>query len=378
MSDDFLEENSKTEARERGRRNTSYAIVGIIAAVAIIGWLTNFYFASMYDWGDRSKGEFGDIFGVINSLFTGLAFIGVVWSVYNQQEELRETKRQTKIAKLDLKRTQDILAKQEENIGAQNAATNKQMFEVTFFQLFTSFNQLTNSLNAEEPRGSYTHPINKSKVLYEKAAGTGKEAITVILKAVEMADNIHMLNIIGGKLEGSQDSEERKSIYDKTYYDGHPKLFNTIYERVLERHGDETGRYFRSLYTIFRFIEQANLNQNDKYFYFKFIRAQLSTDESTLLAINMISDRTSEEFNWLITKYGMAKNALHARTALLRRYHSYIPHGAYGKRYVERQNLLGKHPTTNMIFQSVNADAAEAHAKKQKNSNGLGITRDPA
>lgn len=317
MSDDFLEENSKTEAREKGRRNTSYGIVGSIAAFALIGWFANLYFASMYDWGDRSKGEFGDIFGVINSLFTGLAFIGVVWSVYNQQEELRETKRQTRIAKLDLKRTQDILAKQEENITAQNAATTKQMFEATFFQMFSAFSQVTKEIEVrwEEKRDfDFERQLRTKSELEEYSrsldkVANGREAFEALVKLFHNKFDMHIKHRNKEDPQGLEDVMDDETGFWIVSEDRRDLVFRRAYLSLFRDYGDDIGRYFRILHTIMSFVQNADIPDKDRKTYIKFVRAQLSIHEATMLMLNYLSPYTSEKFNKLCRLYGMGKNA---------------------------------------------------------------------
>ena len=63
-------------------------------------------FWSFDEWGDR--GSFGDMFGAVNSLFSGLAFAGILLALYFQTVEL-ETQRQ----ELELQR-EELAAQREE------------------------------------------------------------------------------------------------------------------------------------------------------------------------------------------------------------------------------------------------------------------------
>ncbi len=72
------------------------------------------------------RGPTGDTFGIVNSLFAGLAFLGLFYAILLQREELSTVK-----AERD--DTKEILRKQEVNIGAQTALLNKQAFETSFY-----------------------------------------------------------------------------------------------------------------------------------------------------------------------------------------------------------------------------------------------------
>ena len=64
-------------------------IIAAVAAVVLIQALTFAgisYFIS--DWGHR--GQFGDLFGVTNSLFSGLASAGLVYTIFLQHRQIRD------------------------------------------------------------------------------------------------------------------------------------------------------------------------------------------------------------------------------------------------------------------------------------------------
>jgi hypothetical protein len=72
---------------------------------AIIIWLV-FGFGPIYflaNWNDRSA--FGDMFGAVNSLFSGLAFVGVVIAVIFQSKELFLQREELTLTRTELQRT---------------------------------------------------------------------------------------------------------------------------------------------------------------------------------------------------------------------------------------------------------------------------------
>jgi hypothetical protein len=65
------------------------------------------------DW--NSSSTFGDAFGAINSLFSGLALGGIIYTIYLQKTELSLQRKELKYTRLELERTanaQEISAKQ--------------------------------------------------------------------------------------------------------------------------------------------------------------------------------------------------------------------------------------------------------------------------
>jgi hypothetical protein len=59
----------------------------IVVAIQIVGGILIYF--SIDNWGDRSN--FGDMFGAIGTLFSGLAFAGVIYTILLQREELKRT-----------------------------------------------------------------------------------------------------------------------------------------------------------------------------------------------------------------------------------------------------------------------------------------------
>jgi hypothetical protein len=54
-----------------------------------------------------SRGQFGDLFGSINALFSGLAFVGVFVAILLQKQELNLQRQELRETRLEMKRTAD-------------------------------------------------------------------------------------------------------------------------------------------------------------------------------------------------------------------------------------------------------------------------------
>ena len=62
----------------------------IILGVIVIGalWVGSWFLIDLNIENPTNRGTFGDKFGAINSLFSGLAFIGLIVTLIYQKEEL--------------------------------------------------------------------------------------------------------------------------------------------------------------------------------------------------------------------------------------------------------------------------------------------------
>lgn len=209
------------------------------------------------------KGVFGDAFGAVNSLFSGMAFVGLIYAIIIQRHE-------TDIAKSELEKTKDIL----EN---QNKSLEKQQFETTYFQLLRLLSDVTNQIDLQRIEGNVTI-ITK-----------GKDTFPVFVKRFKETGNY-----LAEALYGSRDFDKK---YDEFY----------------KRHNSELGHYFRLLYNILKFIDESRFIDDSKTeieskrFYSNIIRAQLSDAEVAIIFYNGLSSVSKGKMKIYIEKYQLLK-----------------------------------------------------------------------
>ena len=74
------------------QEDKSYKSIIFASLFTIIGiWIGGWLFA---DFSDITKQPVNDIFGSLSALFGGLAFAGVIISIYMQLDELKDTRRE--------------------------------------------------------------------------------------------------------------------------------------------------------------------------------------------------------------------------------------------------------------------------------------------
>lgn len=66
-----------------------------------------------------ARGQFGDLFGSVNALFSGLAFAGIVWSLWVQQQQLQ-------VQREELQAQREELRLQREEMAASRAELARQ------------------------------------------------------------------------------------------------------------------------------------------------------------------------------------------------------------------------------------------------------------
>ncbi len=244
----------------------------------------------------EKRGQFGDMFGFIGALFSGLAFAGLIVTMLQQREDLQNQKDEIKLQRQDLEAQTEALKLQKEEIAQtnkelkeQNKTIMLQRFENTFFSMLELQQTIVNELRYELVNVEYK----------------GRNVLSVIYKQIKnkaYVDNRLTL----------EDSIEK---YLQCYY---TYVFNGILDH-----------YFRYLYRIIKLVDESQCLTNvEKYNYLCLLRAQLSKDELLMLFYNGLSDYGNEKFKPLIEKYALFKNI---RSEFLLRHNHYelYASGAY-------------------------------------------------
>jgi Putative phage abortive infection protein len=234
-------------------------IIPILIFLGVLAvWIVNLVYGSKLD--EPNRGLFGDMFGASNSLFSGMALAGVIYAILLQRNEMS-------IARRELHYTKSIFDEQSLQLSAQNKSTQKQNFESTFFQLLRMFTDLTEHLDVGIPPDQVYRGKDVFVLLQQKMARA--------LKTIRQ--------------EGTAEP-----------------TFLQVYSRVYYAHENDLGHYFRSLYTILKFVEQSDAE--NKKFYANILRAQLSNSELELLLYNGLSPHGSEKLKPLLEKYEFFDN----------------------------------------------------------------------
>ncbi|MDB2389424.1 hypothetical protein N9W02_03350 [Flavobacteriaceae bacterium] len=95
-------------------KTLSYIIIGIVLIWALSGVLTMIY---LDEWSDR--GTFGDLFGAINSLFSGLALAGLIYSIYGSRQEIQLQREEIELNRKELIKSRKTQEKSEKSLEAQ-------------------------------------------------------------------------------------------------------------------------------------------------------------------------------------------------------------------------------------------------------------------
>ena len=280
-------------AKRNTNKDAETAKIVKIACWSAIGvlfvWALTFFlfFISKSD----ERGQFGDMFGAVNSLFSGLAFAGLIITLILQRREL-ELQRQ------ELALTRREMEDQTAEFEKQNETLKIQRFENTFFNMLSQFQEVVNNLTVMVTTSSGIYE-SKGRDVFQ--AQFEKTVVYVDLK--NEAKNKARFRGMKGALE--------KYNLDGYLYSDTPTCFD---------------HYFRLLYRILKFVKTTSLvtTYEEEYEYTAMLRAVLSRYELVWLFYNGLT-YGEDKLKPLIERYAMLSNL---RTDLLANC-SEIDEGAY-------------------------------------------------
>jgi|WetSurMetagenome_2_1015567.scaffolds.fasta_scaffold00003_235 hypothetical protein len=317
---------SNKEPIKKDPENIKDVLIGIGLFLTIFClWLLSWWLIDKYvissdpnNSNQLVRGVFGDKFGAINALFSGLAFAGIIFTIFLQKREL-------KLQREELEDTRQEFIQ-------QNDTLKKQRFENTFFQLLRLHNDIVDKLKIKAIDGEtylsrefFLGAIKDLK--YRSICEYFKYSAIIKLETHEIAEfkaNRDVVHSFFQKLE----KEEITNLQLLTNADIENFISEPIinkeenikkeYENFFHRYQYNLGHYFRNLYHIYKYVHITKLiDPNEKQFYCNIMRAQLSTDELVLIfynaltPINYYSDKPNlgfPNFKYLIDKYDILQN----------------------------------------------------------------------
>lgn len=274
--------------KNKSRGDNSIFFFGLISVLIIIGfWVFTYY--DLKDLSKEDRGTFGDMFGGVNALFSGLALVGIIITILLQREDLKSQRE-------ELKLTREEFRKQSYSMEIQN-------FESAFFKLITLHNQIVSELDIQ---------LRKSIGTYLQGLRNEGPVTLVTVKGRDVFELLY------------KDLMDSLSKYSNSPDQG--------YRFFYESNNKELSHYFRNLYRVYKYLDmEGNITQIDfeesetkeaqenwekkrdldvqkqKYKYASIIRAQLSDYELIIIFYNCISE-LGLKFKPFIEKYAVLKN----------------------------------------------------------------------
>ncbi|MEK3776638.1 hypothetical protein MHB85_19250 [Paenibacillus sp. FSL K6-4396] len=102
-----------------------HIIFGLVVATIILLWGASWYFVpKLYDAQSLEAGTFGDMFGAVNALFSGLAFAGLIYTITVQRQELTLQREAIKMQTEELKLQREETARSADQLEGQKYLLN--------------------------------------------------------------------------------------------------------------------------------------------------------------------------------------------------------------------------------------------------------------
>lgn len=220
-----------------------------------------------------TKGQFGDKFGAVSSLFSGLAFAGIIVTLLLQRRDLSETR----------------------------SAMGHERFDNTFFQLLNLHIDITTRLTAKGRNGIEAFEAFAERIktcdpdfyAFSALQKISRGKVRTIIDTKEIPPHAYpelspadVTNLNQYLVQGVRAFENYLDD-DKAMHE--EKIVNAYIKSAIE-HVDYFSHYFRNLYHILKFVDESDLiGAKEKCMYSKFVRSQLSDIELVCIFYNSIS-----------------------------------------------------------------------------------------
>lgn len=294
----------------------------ILTAILIVGVFWSWNYHSFNNIDNSPQGEFGDKFGVVNALFSGLAFAGIIITIYLQMSELKEQRKELQMTR---------------------GTFEKQLFESTFFEMLKIHNQNVQefSYNGKLGKEGFKLALTAYKTLYEKTNDNINHLVGVEQKLELFSPRKYQMIIyymfyrgIGVHFEvwlkkygiptiGFYSKAVSKDGMNEMYFHPNNKSVQGV-EHLL-------SSYYRHMFQLVKYVHDAEDSmflpldleglseaeikkkvKEKKYQYIKNLRSQLSLDQQAMFAINALSEFGKEWTHYngvnLIEVYQLIKN----------------------------------------------------------------------
>lgn len=295
----MIEEDNETQKVKRIAR-FSVIVVTIVWALTLILF---FIFKN-----SEERGQFGDMFGAVNALFSGLAFAGLIITLILQRKELG-------LQRDELEETRKELKNQREEFEKENETLKYQRFENLFYNMLNLQQRIVAGLRYDyQEKQTILVPQADSYPLQDERSidkvVTGREVFRYTF------DEAEIILSEKGKLGNSlKVYGYRRFLYAKGFDAYNDTWIPTIFDH-----------YFRHLYKIIQFVDSQDFTFDEAYKYVSLLRGTLSHYELVWIYYNALNP-AFHKFQELIEKYSLLKNMredLLTRCLELERYYTGI------------------------------------------------------
>lgn len=319
--------------------------------IVVAFWVINMVSLGFMDSSER--GTLGDMFGAVNAIFSGLAFAGIIVSLYMQRIDLKNQQKQLEL-------NHDEIQQTNKEFKIQNDTLQIQKFENQYYKMIDLHRENVKEMKItffDHVKVPYHSPMgddtNNQEVLRDIE---GRKIFVGMLNEYESA--IKSIQIIQEKLGLKMENNQANTIAYQIFFYGIKSkkiklelisesfkkevvkicgIFQEkFYERNLENkktksendylfkyypfegHESRLAHYYRHLFQTIKYVVQQEekelINYNEARQYLRVLRAQLSNAEQLLLYYNYKYgfgqnwDKLGEKKHQFLTTYRMIHN----------------------------------------------------------------------
>lgn len=246
----------------------------LIAALFVLAfWVASFAWIYLCVGNWEVRGQLGDMFGAVNSLFSGLAFAGLIVTLILQRKDLN-------LQRESIQQTNEQLGIQAREFEIQNKMAKQEQFRNTFFELLRMLQTIVSEMkvNVEESDGNIR--LVQGKKIFE-------ELFT--------ERDFMYYNESQARIFSIAQKARNKNDYE---YISDPKIFSFLFH------------YFRFVYRIIKYVDETDVLNSieERYQYVAFLRSTLSNYEVAAIFYNCLSRNGREKFKPLVEKYALFDN----------------------------------------------------------------------
>jgi len=264
MSDKGKREMAEECNADKVKPKIDWHLVKWAVAVVVGLWLALGVFA----WTRAEPGQFGDMFGAVNALFSGLAFAGIIVAIWTQSHELALQREQLALQRTELTLTREEMRGQKEQLAAQDRTMQKQAFESTFFALSRRFREMAESLQISDP----------AEAADSGTRAAGRAYWRIVFQELDW----------DGKFEAG-DANKQLATYLLLY----------------RAHESGLAPCFAMLAETIAFLERSDFGHDPTYA--RLLRAQLFPEETFLIALHGLSPDAPQSLKGQIERLGLLK-----------------------------------------------------------------------
>ncbi len=230
----------------------------------------------------EGKGQIGDSWGMFTSVFSALAFGGLISTLIFQSAAISQAKKEA---------------------DEQDKRFKGQQIENTFFRMLDIHSNLVKEIDLKQTETFTTIATGKDsfKIFYNRLEDCYNASRSLSKRSKENPGERMTLRFI-------EFSKRNKVVVPDAENHEELNVIGYAYRSFWNRYRSDLGHYFRFLFNIIKYIDNADLDVDEKLRYVKIVRSQLTDFEIVIIFYNSLSWMSVNKFKPLIEKYAILNN----------------------------------------------------------------------